>query len=162
MNAITNWLIRRAQRTPYVHLPGYMNRWWLVPYSDPSLGEGTGLVSWWRRPIARTLQAFDIAVRVHEILRSGSARDPHDHPWWYLTIILKGGYMEARYNDDGYITDADWWEPGSILFRRAGSWHRLDLPEHTTAWTLFITGPYRQGWGFNVKGRKVPHREYRE
>lgn len=54
MNTIANWLIRRAQRAPYVHLPGYMNRWWLVPYSDPSLGEGTGLVSW-RRPVARIL-----------------------------------------------------------------------------------------------------------
>src|SRR5574341_1517991 len=28
-----DWLIERAKRTPYWHLDGYMERYWLVPYS---------------------------------------------------------------------------------------------------------------------------------
>jgi hypothetical protein len=62
-----NALIERAKETPYFHLDGYMNRWWI----------GNG-----RR------------ARIHEILRSDNDRHLHDHPWDYTTIILRGGYIE--------------------------------------------------------------------
>ena len=157
MNLIDR-IIQRAQRTPYFHLAGYMNRWWLVPYNTPS-EPNSGPVSW-RRPIAKILQHFDIAVRVHEILRSDYERHPHDHPWWYVTVILRGNYIETRYNDEGRLIDVNHWGPGSVLFRKASSWHRLTLPERGSTWTLFIMGPKSRGWGFNVNGRKVPWREY--
>ena len=154
-------IIQRAQRTPYFHLQGYMNRWWLVPYigAGSKTDIGCGPVSW-RRPIAKLLQLFGIAVRVHEILRSDAGRHPHDHPWWYITIILRGGYIETLYDNEGRVKDVNYWGPGTILFRRASSWHRLTLPEKTPTWTLFISGPYQHTWGFNVNGKKVPHREY--
>ena len=25
---VANWVVNRAKRTPYLHLDGYMNRWW--------------------------------------------------------------------------------------------------------------------------------------
>ena len=110
-------LIARAMRTPYIHLEGYMNRWWLIPYNR-----------------------FGIAVRIHEILRSDADRDLHDHPWWYVTIILRGGYWE-RTEDYGWPIERD--------LRHC--------------WTLFITGPKRKDhvpehscWGFLVEGEKVP------
>lgn len=167
-----NWLIKRAMKTPYFHLDGYMERYWLVPYRAAiqramPLGitfgatyDGTGPVSPWRRPIAWLLQRFDIAVRVHHILRSDKGRDPHDHPWPYLTIILRGGYHETRYNDEGVPVAAKWYGPGSVIFRPAKSWHMLDLPPYDTCWTLFITGRKKQKWGFNVDGVKVPYDEY--
>ena len=158
---IVDRIIQRAQRTPYFHLPGYMNRWWLVPYigAGSATDIGCGPVSW-RRPIAKMLQFFGIAVRVHEILRSDAGRHPHDHPWWFVTIILRGGYIETVYNEQGKLRDVNYWGPGTILFRRASSWHRLTLPEQDSTWTLFITGPKSQTWGFNVKGKKISHREY--
>ncbi len=176
-------ITQRAQRTPYFHLAGYMNRWWLVPYAEDwravkgstvdfhgmririqgSEGQDVsvdyGVRMSWRRPVAKLLQHFGIAVRVHEILRSDYERHPHDHPWWYVTIILRGRYIETIYNDAGRLVDVNYWGPGSILFRPAGSWHRLDL-YGPPVWTLFITGRYKQTWGFNVGGRKVAHREY--
>lgn len=162
-----DWLINRAKRTPYFHLEGYMRRWWLVPFDKEGSGsaDGTGPVSFWRRPITWVLQRFGIAIRVHEILRSDEDRDPHDHPWPYLTIILRGGYWESRYSPDGHQTECKWHGPGSVLYRPAGSWHRLDLAPDGTGGeqmttTLFITGRYCQGWGFNVGGKKVPYREY--
>lgn len=172
-----NWLIRRAMRTPYYHLTGYMERFWLVPYRaiikrqvpDPFAPEGetltvidgTGPVSGFR-PIARLLQRFDVAVRVHHILRSDSGRDPHDHPWPYLTVILRGGYWEQRYNDSGALVSVRWHGVGSILFRRANSWHKLEVPVGKTAWTLFITGKKAQTWGFRTRDGKVPYYEYEE
>jgi len=155
---IREYLIRRAQRTPYFHLSGYMNRFWLAPYRT-RIGDGTGPVSW-KRPIAKLLQLCGLAVRVHQILRSDRGRDPHDHPWPYLTVVLFGGYWEERYDDEGMCISQRWHGPGSILYRPAGSWHRLDLPPGKDCWTLFITGPYRQRWGFNVRGKKIPHKDY--
>lgn len=126
---IADRIIARAMRTPYRHLPGYMERYWLLPYG--------------RLPIA---------ARVHHILRSDSDRVFHDHPWPYLTIILRGGYTETTpvYDESGIYngTRSRWHGAGSILFRRAQSWHRLEVPEGVTTWTLFITGPKRQKWGF--------------
>jgi len=164
---IRRWLIRRALRTPYLHLAGYMDRWWLVPYRATIVhadGEthGTGPVGR-RRPLAWLLQRLGIAVRVHHILRSDSGRVPHDHPWPYLTVILRGGYTEVRYDGRGFPTGRKWHGPGSVLFRRANSWHRLDLPEGRTAWTLFLTGRKEQTWGFmTLGGIKVPYYEHKE
>lgn len=160
-----NWLINRAKRTPYFHLAGYMERYWLVPYSavitcPEGQTDGTGPVSGFR-PIARLLQAFDIAVRVHHILRSDLGRDPHDHPWPYLTVILKGGYNELRYDADGKLHSAKWHGPGSILWRPAKSLHKLVVREGETAWTLFITGRKEQTWGFKPQGQpKIPYTKY--
>ena len=155
MNRFLRWLadklIARAQRTPYAHLEGYMNRWWLVPYNR-----------------------FGIAARVHQILRSDYDRHPHDHPWWYVTIILRGGYWEFTLDSrrEKWLRPR-WHGPGSILFRRASHFHSLELGlygwdcDHPPCWTLFITGPKRKDhdpahscWGFLVDGVKVPSDQY--
>lgn len=160
-----DWLIARAKRTPYYDLTGYMERFWLVPYAevikrwDTGTTDGTGPVSW-RRPFARLAQLLGIAARVHHILRSDTGRDPHDHPWSYLTIVLRGGYYEKRYDADGELISIKWHGPGSIMWRPANSWHMLVVPEGETAWTLFITGRKAHTWGFNVAGAKVPYRDY--
>jgi hypothetical protein len=160
---IADWLIERAARTPYVDLPGYMVRTWLIPYvsagSAAVPGDGTGPVSW-RRPVAKVLQLFGIAVRVHQILRSDRGRDPHLHPWSFVTIILRGGYREELYNDIGDLTSSRWHGPGSVLFRRSSTLHRLLIPYGETATTLFITGPKNRTWGFMTRAGFVSHTEY--
>jgi hypothetical protein len=161
---MVNWLIRRAQRTPYFHLTAYMNRWWLVPYREPverqpGVFDNTGPVSW-DRPVAWLLQRFDIAVRIHQILRSDNTRHPHDHPWPYMTVVLKNGYTEVRFDSSGNEIGRKWHGPGSIMFRPANSWHLLVLPKGQDAWTLFITFRKKQTWGFNVDGQKIKWTEY--
>lgn len=183
MKFLVNWLIALAKRTPYFHLDGYMKRWWLVPYRQviprkvwaPGLNDapaafvdGTGPVPFWRRPIAWCFQQFDIAIRVHEILRSDLGRDPHDHPWPYLTLILKGGYFEKTFDAQGRHLRTTWHGPGSVLYRPAGTWHQLFLPmDEATDFrtrrpcvTLFITGPKVQRWGFLTPDGKVPYDKY--
>lgn len=140
--SLADRIIARAMRTPYRHLPGYMERYWLIPY-----GRGP------------------VAVRVHHILRSDLDRVFHDHPWPYLTIILKGGYTEVTpaYTADGFYDGErrEQYGAGSVLFRQARTWHRLEIAEDVDTWTLFITGPKRQSWGFMAEPRrKVYWREY--
>lgn len=165
-------LIVYAERTPYFHLPGYMRRLWLVPYRQRISREinegtavtydGTGPVSFRERPFVWCIQRLGIAIRLHNILRSDAGRHPHDHPWWFLTIILRGGYYEMLFDEYGVCSTMKWHGPGSVLFRRAHTFHRLLVPtdDAKPCWTLFITGPKAQTWGFLVKGKKVNYRDY--
>lgn len=146
MNRLLSWivgkLIAHAMKTPYTPIQDYMERYWLIPYSK-----------------------YFLAIRIHHILRSDDDRAFHDHPWPYLTIVLRGGYHEVKpaYDKSGlYIGDTrKWYGPGSILFRRSNSFHRLEVPEGQTAWTLFTTGRYMRKWGFMPNpAYKIPHNEY--
>lgn len=153
------WAIRRAQRTPYFHLEGYMERWWLFRLGRWGHHDNETPGAQGPRPV--------LAARVHHILRSDAGRELHDHPWPFLTIILRGGYYEQR-PFRGHLggapkvalTETRFHPPGSILFRCASDWHRLELEPGTTAWTLFITGPQLQRWGFLVEGAKVYWRTF--
>ena len=139
--SLADRIIAFAKRTPYRHLPGYMERFWIVPYGR-----------------------LGIAARVHHILRSDDDRAFHDHPWPYLTIILKGGYVEVTpiFCDGIYQGERRIWRgAGSVLFRSARSWHRLEVPPMVDTWTLFITGRKRQQWGFMIAPKhKVSWREF--
>lgn len=125
-------LIAYAQREPYFHLPGYMERYWVI----------------------KPRRWFPWSVRVHHILRSDLDRHLHDHPWPWASLILRGGYFE--------ITPGArrWYGPGS--FRRAPATyrHKLILPEGTTTWSLFLMGRKSQTWGFYTEHGKVPWTEY--
>lgn len=150
-NRFASWVIARAMRTPYSHLPNYMNRFWLFRLGTWGLADTDGTAATAREEGGRPF----FAARVHQILRSDDARDPHDHPWPFLTIILRGGYKETRTRRDGATSDR-WFPPGSVLFRRADDLHHLTLPavddadvaNEEPAWTLFIMGPQIRKWGF--------------
>lgn len=174
INFLIDKLIDRAKRTPFFNLPGYMERYWLVPYppregGSPHHAEGVnGIVrlSPWRRPFGWLLQRLSMGVRLHHILRSDDDRAYHDHPWYFVSIILRGGYWEHRpvFRGTHYVGDSrKWVKPGRIVIRCHTSLHRLELPAGQTAWTIFITFRYRHGWGFVPDPRtgvKVPYKQY--
>lgn len=150
-------LIEQSKATPYFHLEGYMERWWLQrpaghgEQSDVSDRNQTGH-----------------AARVHHILRSDSDRAFHCHPWPSTSIILLGGYWELLPLDQAQHPCSDakyhrklWREPGDVVQREATDRHRIILPEGQTAWSLFLMGDYEKSWFFHdaVRG-KVPWREY--
>lgn len=96
---------------------------------------------------------FPFNVTMHKIVRSD---DPvfHDHPWSFMTIILKGGYWEHTPMYDGpyLIGDkAQWRGPGSIIIRSSKKLHWLELDNEKPATTLFFMGPQVREWGFVVK-----------
>ncbi|HYE40347.1 MAG TPA: hypothetical protein VEB23_10465 [Ramlibacter sp.] len=165
---VTDWLIARAQRTPYIHIHGkdgslYMGRWWLFnPYQPHSDGAGRKWSEWLP------------SIRIHHICRPDSDRHLHDHPWNARTIVLRGGYKEERpvsgvphgvtwtpvWTDDDRLRAGFTREPGytgQLLF---GEYHRISHIPEGGAWTLFITWRKRGTWGFLVDGQKVPWREY--
>lgn len=165
---VADWLIERAQRTPYTPITGpdgslYMGRWWLFnPYPHDETLRGKGLRG--KLP----------SGRIHHICRPDTDRHCHDHPWPARTLILRRGYKEERLVDQ-VPTGVTWspvWTVDGILragFVRErgytgklefGEYHRISEVPEGGAWTLFITWPYIGTWGFLVDGIKVPWREY--
>lgn len=88
-------------------------------------------------------------VKLHRFLRSDLA-PLHDHPWWFLSFILWGGYTEylARNpSETAYPKKIRRW-PFSVAFRRATDRHRVDIGDRKNVWTLCLTGPRRREWAF--------------
>lgn len=146
--AVTDWLIRRAQRTPYSHIVTdgvlYMERYWLFnPYPVDSSGKG----NW-----------FPISIRLHRIVLPDQDRHMHDHPWNARTFILRGWYDEIRQEPHGRSMRMR--KAGDTVALKFGEYHRITDISDGGVWTLFVTGKYRGTWGFLVNGRKVQWRTY--
>lgn len=140
-------LIRRALRTPYFHLLHddgslYMERYWLFR-------------SRW------------LSARIHHLCTPDYDRHLHDHPWTFLSVVLRGGYVELRpadiepqFYDDGIepaVVGAR--KAGSVAIRFATDRHLIQHVEPDT-WTLFITLSKVQWWGFHTPRGKVHWRDY--
>lgn len=95
------------------------------------------------------------SVRLHHIRLSDSIKDLHDHPWGFVSIILRGTYLERR--SGGRVRR---FHPGMINHHRAGDAHALYLDK--PVWTLIFCGRRVRDWGFwtDNETRFVPWREY--
>lgn len=69
----------------------------------------------------------------------------HNHPWWFIAIILSGGYWEMA---NGKMI---WRQPGNILYRKAEFTHNVMTP--TVNWSLIIVGKKSKQWGMIDCGR---------
>lgn len=86
------------------------------------------------------------SVRVHHWLAPDDPRAFHDHPWWFITVIIKGGYA------DHTPTGVEHLRAGSIRYRSALHQHTV-VPDVTGAWTVLIIGAPRRAWGFWFNGK---------
>lgn len=59
----------------------------------------------------------------------------HNHPWFNISIIIKGGYWEKT------ETELKWYGTGAIILRPAKKFHCIWINDGEEAWTLFIHGP---------------------
>lgn len=157
--AVADWLIRRAQRTPYFHITSadgadvYMYRWWLFnPYPHGNDGAGRRWGDWLP------------SIRIHRIMREDRDRHLHDHPWNARTFILRGKYIEVRmlgqWDDGTQLTAEIQRAAGDTATLDFGEYHRINEVSEGGVWTLFVTGKKRGTWGFKVNGAKVPWRTY--
>lgn len=101
---------------------------------------------------------FPFNITLHKIVKSD---DPifHDHPWPFITIVLKGGYWEhvPIFNNNGnkFAEFQIWRGPGSVIRRKSKEFHWLELDDNVgSATTLFIMGPQQREWGFLIDKTK--------
>jgi hypothetical protein len=150
---VADWLIRRAERTPYLHIHSkqdgslYMGRWWLF---NPYPREDENQAQAWRKSWRGKLPS----ARIHHICRPDMERDEHSHPWDARTFVLRNWYHEVRGNRF-FIRKA-----GDTATLRYGEFHRITTVPEGGVWTLFITWPKQGSWGFKVGEKVVPWRKY--
>lgn len=117
----------------------------------------------------RLLQTPWFAIYLHKICQPDQDRHLHDHPWPFVSIVLRGGYDEVR--PHGYRSGArvgEWWPARyekrrgclSIAFRRSTDLHRISRLHRRPTWTLLLVGPRRRDWGYSVGGRWISHDIY--
>jgi len=102
---------------------------------------------------------FPFNAFIHKF-HKGDPGDVHDHPWPYFTLILAGGYYEWVLISNCEVRK--WRGPGHFRFCSANSYHRIELKEGVTPWTLFMPGPQTREWGFLVKDKWIHNDHYLE
>lgn len=149
----------------------YLERWTV----------GVGLGRFWR-PVQKGNPKAWFKIRLHHFYRSDED-DLHDHPWWFLTLVLKGYYEDwvdcptckgvgaLVYERSKSPTIAircpncggrrqvcgTKMRPGTVRFRPANHRHRVVTDG---VWTLVLSGPAVRDWGFWINGKWMRQRAY--
>lgn len=80
------------------------------------------------------------AVMLHRMRAPIKHDRYHDHPWNFITFVLRGGYWETMPNGKDV-----WRGPGSLLKRSAEFKHKTTTYDKTS-WSICITGPRFRQW----------------
>lgn len=112
----------------------------------------------------RIIQTPWFGVYVHDIYEPDADRHPHNHPWSFISIVLRGYYTERLYPEP--LKDLN----DSYLLRRTymrWSWHKMGRSSahriiHASPGlkTLILVGPRRSNWGFFTDKGYVPWQQY--
>ena len=89
-------------------------------------------------------------IRLHNILTEDETPYLHTHPFFYISIILSGGYSEQILVDKKIKNLKH--KKGSIIIRQPKTFHRINRIDNNTK-TLFITWKSRFKWGL------IPHKD---
>lgn len=81
-----------------------------------------------------------LKVYLHRLKAETAHEQCHDHPWSFITLLLKRGYTEFH---SGVWTRH---YPGEILFRPA-TWKHNVVTEGVS-WSIIIAGSRTREWGF--------------
>jgi hypothetical protein len=93
-----------------------------------------------------TFLFFNYSIRIHHWIRSDDKRFFHDHSWDFISIILKGKYVNVTPKGRYPVKAVSKWQSKAL------DRHYLEISEGG-AWTLLICGKPYHKWGF-WKGEK--------
>ncbi len=104
----------------------------------------------------RILQTSLFSIYIHHILKSDEDKHPHNHPFSFLSIILKGGYVERLWNlkNNKYEMDYTASLAGSYIYRNTKQFHHITLVDPT--WTLVFVGKRTNDkWGYLLNNQSI-------
>lgn len=129
-----NWLTCLVKRKPHFIIGSeerpYLLRWYLIPRNKY------------------------LNLYLHRFLRSDDDRALHDHPWWFVSILIRGQYNEITSSSIIYRSSF------SLAYRPALWRHRVELVNNNPCWTVVLTGKTRRIWGFWCPKGFVPWFEF--
>lgn len=143
MKSLWHWFRQFFTGRPHFIVGGadnpYLLRWYLIP-RNPWLN-----------------------IYLHKFLRDDDDRALHDHPWWFISVMLRGAYREwERFQGEFIYTDR---HAPSLAYRSASHAHRVVLPRFPgglpiPCWTIVVTGPKVREWGFHCPKGWVPWHQF--
>jgi hypothetical protein len=96
--------------------------------------------------------------------------DPHDHPWFFVSVALTGGYEERVWDYPASIGSYSAVGAATFARTRTHSRFRPMLMRRSQAheitkvdgylWTLVFVGPDHEDWRFWTRSGPVPWQEY--
>ena len=92
------------------------------------------------------LNLWLFSIRIHIWRRSDDKRYMHDHPWGFLTLVVRGYYTDVS------LRGRDVMRVGSVRHRRSGHRHYVEVPRCGCI-TILFTGPAERKWGFYLPSR---------
>lgn len=112
------------------------------------------LIRWFLIPRNKWLNLY-----LHKFCRDDDDRALHDHPWWFVSVMIRGSYKE--HTENGCVIR----HSPSIAFRRATHRHKVELFTDSNGnkipcWTIVITGPRSRVWGFWCPKGFVPWTQF--
>jgi hypothetical protein len=145
----------------------YNHRWLRIllsgkPHFVIGSKENPYLLRWFLIPRNRFLNVY-----LHKFMRSDDDRALHDHPWWFVSLLLRGAYDEVT--PEGVKRR----EAFSLAYRPASWRHRVRLLREslfddgyirifaeTPCWTIIVTGSKVRNWGFWCPKGFVPWEQF--
>jgi hypothetical protein len=90
----------------------------------------------------RIIQTPLFALYLHRMDGPDSRVTLHDHPWPFLSVILRGGYDELRNYDDDLVSVE------RLNVKSATDFHTIVRLHRVPTWTLMFVGRRRRVWGY--------------
>lgn len=111
-------------------------------------------------------------INLHRILSPDLDYDPHDHPWTFWSLVLRGSYTErlwldkrhtmrqdTRFDNSGLYTEQRHHPRWSVHRMGREAAHKITSIAPGTV-TLVFTGPRRGSWGFWTRNGFVDWEDY--
>jgi hypothetical protein len=98
-------------------------------------------------------------IYLHHIPRPDEDRDPHDHPWSFVSVLLRGGYDEEVFNTKRELIKTNKRKAFAIGKRSGNVIHQITRVDPNT-WTLVFTSSRWRKWGFITKDGWVYWKTY--
>ena len=101
-------------------------------------------------------------INLHRFVASDPGRGLHNHPWKHaLSLLLCGSYRETRMlrADSNHALQHRELRPGRLNFISGDVFHRINLPQGSERWSLFVHAPKASDWGFIQRRGYQDHNE---
>jgi hypothetical protein len=152
IRALVEWLASRVDRPRVIYdragVSPYLSRYYLL--GRPTRTSGGEPFDEKGNPYKDTVWPHGgWGLYLHKFHRGDDDKALHSHPWaWAVSLVLAGGYYEDRRNNETLEIGRRWVGPGSVNVITQNDYHRVDLSNRQTCWSLFLAGPKVDSWNF--------------
>jgi hypothetical protein len=95
----------------------------------------------------RLIQTPLFAIYLHRIFLEDADREPHDHPWNFTSLVLRGGYIEHILRTDTKVSYSRLNPRWSYHRMKTNAAHRIAFVYPNT-YTLVFAGRRTRDWYF--------------